>query len=74
MTTIATVDLDRIHEIYKKVKKEYSQYGERFLYFLATCLYLDPDLDLEIALKLRPYGGLIGIDNSLDVYFKNYNF
>ena len=73
MTTIATVDLDRIHEIYKKVKKEYSQYGERFLYFLATCLYLDPDLDLEIALKLRPYGGLIGIDNSsLDVYLKNF--
>ena len=73
MTTIATVDLDRIHEIYKKVKKEYSQYGEKFLYFLATCLYLDPDLDLEIALKLRPYGGLIGIDNSsLDVYFKNF--
>ena len=73
MTTIATVDLDRILEIYKKVKKEYSQYGERFLYFLATCLYLDPDLDLEIALKLRPYGGLIGIDNSsLDVYFKNF--
>ena len=34
-------------------------------------MYLDPDLDLEIALKLRPYGGLIGINNSsLDVYFK----
>ena len=73
MTTIATVDLDRIHEIYKEVKKEYSQYGERFLYFLATCLYLDHDLDLEIALKLRPHGGLIGTDNSsLDVYFKNF--
>ena len=42
------------------------------MYFLATCLYLDPDLDLDIALKLRPYGGLIGIDNSLlDKYFKN---
>ena len=56
MTTVATVDLDRIHEIYKKNKKEYSQYCGRFLYFLATCLFLDPDLDLEIALKLRPYG------------------
>ena len=41
-----------------------------YLYFLATCFYLDPDLDLDIALKLRPYGGLIGIDNStLDKYF-----
>ena len=73
MTTIATVDLQSIHENYQQVKKEYSEYGERFLYFLATCLYLDPDIDLDIALKLRPYGGLIGIDNSsLDKYFKSY--
>ena len=43
------------------------------MYFLATCLYLDPYLDLEIALKFRRYGGLIGIDNSsLDAYFKNF--
>ena len=55
------------------MKKEYSEYRERFLCFLATCLYLDPDLDLQIALKLRPYGVLNGIDNSsLDVYFKNF--
>ena len=53
MAAIATVDLDSIHERYKKVKKEYSEYGERFFYFLATCLYLHPDLDLEFALKLR---------------------
>ena len=64
MATIATVDLRSIHEIYKGLKKDYTQYRQRFLYFLATCLYLDPDLDLDIALKLRPYGGLIGIDNS----------
>ena len=74
MTTIATVDLDRSHDRYiKESEKKFSQYGETFLYFLVTCLNLDPDLDLEIALKLRPYGGLIGIDNSsLDVYFKNF--
>ena len=42
-------------------------------YFLATCQYLDPDLDLDIAVKMRPYGGLIRIDNSsLDLYFKSY--
>ena len=73
MTTLATVDLKAIHEIYKELKKDYFQYGERFLYFLATCQYLDPDLDLDIAMKMRPYGGLIGIDNSsLDKYFKSY--
>ena len=72
MITIATVDLDGIYEIHRKVKKN-SQYGERFLYFLAICLCLDPGLNLAIAMKLRPYGGLIGIDNSsLDVYFKNF--
>ena len=64
MITIATVDLNRIHEIYKKVKKENSQYGIKFLYFLATCLYLYFDLHFEIELKLRPYVGLTGVDNS----------
>ena len=48
-------------------------YGQRFLYFLAACQYLDPDIDLEATLKLRQYGGLIGIDNfSLDNYFKSF--
>ena len=54
MATIATVDMKNIHDLYQEVKKEYSGYSERYLYFLATCFYLDPDLDLHIALKLRP--------------------
>ena len=64
MTILATVDLKAINAIYKEMEKDYSQYAESFLYFLATCHYLDPDLDLNIAMKMRPYGGLIGIDNS----------
>ena len=72
MATIKTVVLKSIHEIYKGLKKDYSQNSQRFLYFLATCLYFDPDIDLDIALKLQSYGGLIGVDNSsLDKYFKN---
>ena len=44
-----------------------------FFFFLAKCQYLDPDLDLDIAMKMRPYDGLIGIDNSfLEKYFKSY--
>ena len=75
MTTIATVDLKNIHEIYKQTKVDYPEHSERFVYFLAACLYLDPEINLEIVLKLRPYGGLIGIDNSsLDTYLKSYNF
>ena len=72
MATLATVDLKSIHETHKEIEKEYIPNGERFLYFLATCLHLDPEIDLDIALKLRPYGGLIGIDNSaFDNYFKS---
>ena len=34
---------------------------------------MDPEIDLDIALKLQPYGGLIGIDNSAhDKYFKSF--
>ena len=71
MTTLATVDLKAIHEIDKELKKDYSQYGDRFLHFLATCQYLDSDLDLDIAMKMRPKWWT-DIDNSLDKYFKSY--
>ena len=54
MTTLATVDVKAIHEIYKELEKDFSQYSERFLYFLATCQYLDSDLDLDIAMRMRP--------------------
>ena len=75
MTTIATIDLINIHEIYEQIKVDYPDYSEWFVYFLAACLYLDPDINLEIVLKLRPYGSLIGIDNSsLDNYLISSKF
>ena len=75
MTTIATIDLKNIHENYQQIKIDYPEYSERFVYFLAACLYLDPDINLEIVPKLRPYGGRIGIDNSsLDNYLTFYHF
>ena len=80
MTTIATIDLKNIHEINEQINFDYLEYSERFMYFLATCLYLDPDINLETALKLRPYGGLISIDNSsldnssFDNYLNSYKF
>ena len=71
--TIANIDLKNIHEIYMEIKNIYPKYGETILYFPAACQFLDPDIDLEATLKLRPYGGLIGIDNSsLDNYFKSF--
>ena len=75
MTTIATIDLKNIHEFYEQIKVDYLEYCEQFGYSLAACLYLDPDINLEIVLKLRPHGGLIGIDSSsLDTYLKSYKF
>ena len=71
--TIATIDLKNIYEIYLETKNSYPKYGEKFLYFLAACQYLDPDIDLDAILKPRPYGGLIGVDNSsLDNFFKSF--
>ena len=71
--TIATIDLKITHENYLFVSEVYPAYSERYLYFLATCLHLDPNIDLNIALKLLPYGGIIGIDNSsLDKYLKSF--
>ena len=73
MKTLATVDLKTVHETYNELKKDYTQYGERFRYLLATCQYLDPGLDLDIAMKMRLYGRLNGIDISpLGKYFKSY--
>ena len=45
MTTIATIDLKNIHEIYEQIKVDFPDYSERFVYFLATCLYLDTDVN-----------------------------
>ena len=42
----------------------YTHIYYRQLYFVAACSLLDTELDGEIALKFRPYGGFIGIDNS----------
>ena len=73
ITTIATIDLKKLHEIYQDVRVEYPNYSCRFQYFLAGCRLIDSDFDLDIALKLRPHGGLIGIDDSkLDKYL-NHN-
>ena len=54
MTTIATVDLKNILEIFDQIKLDNPEYSERFVYFLAACLYLDADINLEIVIKLRP--------------------
>ena len=73
VATIATIDLKTTHKNFLFVREVYPEYSERYSYFLATCLQLDPNIDLNIALKLRPYGGIIGIDNSsMDKYFKSF--
>ena len=73
MTIPVTGDLKDVHKFYKKLKNGYSQNRESS-FFMAICLYLDPDPDLDIAMKVKPCDELIVIDNStLDKYFKSYN-
>ena len=35
--------------------------SQRPLFFLAACLFFDSEIDLQIAFKMRPFGGLIGL-------------
>ena len=55
------------------MKKTYPENSDRRNYFLAACslffFSIENDLNYDVAIKLRPYGGLIGIDDSsLDKY------
>ena len=40
MTAIATADLKNISEIYEKIKVDYPEYSERFVYFLFILLFV----------------------------------
>ena len=65
--------LENIHYNYLSISTSYPEKSVRLIYFLAASEYFSEldCFDHDIALKLRPYGGLIGIDNSsLDKYLK----
>ena len=73
MNTIGTKDIKLIHEKVLSLRGNinYTHISYRQLYFVAACSLLDPEVDGEIALKFRPYGGFIGIDNSkLDPFLR----
>ena len=65
--------LNKIHENHLSVSSLYPKNSVRLNYFLATSAYFSEieGFDFDIALKLRPYAGIIGIDNSsVDKYLK----
>ena len=72
---VTPFDLKLIHKIYTSLKQTYPDNFNRRNYFLAACslFFVSSDnLNYDILIKLRPYGGLLGIDNSsLDKYLKN---
>ena len=54
----------------------YPENTNRRIYFLAACslffFSITNDINYVVAIKLRPYGGLIGIENSsLDKYLSD---
>ena len=69
-------DLETIHEFFITLTKTYPENTNRRNYFLAACSLFffstTEDINYDVAIKLRPYGGLIGIDNSsLDKYLND---
>ena len=72
---ISTFDLEFIHENFNDIKTQYPDKSVRFQYFVATCLYLDADINLDFVFKNRPYGCSIGINSSsVDKHLKQINF
>ena len=69
-------DLVKIQEIYENIVIEYPAISTRRRHILATCQYFSSEceeFDINIPLKLRPYCGLIGIDDSsLDSYLHDF--
>ena len=73
--TVASKDLPIIHKNYLTVAQKFPQNSIRLIYFLSACEFFNDqeNFDHDIAFKLRPYGGLIGIDNSsLDNQLKSF--
>ena len=75
MKSISTADIIILHNTFKlelELDPEFKNKTKRHLYFVAACSLFDSDLELPVALKLRPHGGLIGIDDSkLDPFLKH---
>ena len=73
--TVASTDLPIIRKHYLRVAQKYPQNSIRLNYILSACeLFNEQEkFDHDIALKFRPYGDLIGIDNSsLDHQLKSF--
>ena len=65
--------LNKIHKNYISFSSTYPNNRVGLSYFLITCVYFSEieGFDFDIALNLRPYGGIIGIDkSSVDKYLK----
>ena len=63
---LGSSDLIQIQKFYTEIRKKFPDKSNRLIYFVAACDYFSglEKFDHEISIKLRPYGGLIGIDNS----------
>ena len=73
MMVISIKDLKTLQENYEFISRHYKENADRKNYFLAACKLFNPNVDLKIAIESRPYGGLIGMGNSLlDKYFNRW--
>ena len=76
--TLASEDLKKIHIKYLEINYDFPAYSTRRKYFLAVCKFFhesesEEEFNVDYVVKLRPFGGLIGMDNStLDTHLKKY--
>ena len=65
-------DINKILSNFENVSKHFPQNAKTKNAFLAVCMFIDPNSDLQVINTLAPHGGLIGPGNSrLHEYLKH---
>lgn len=59
------MDVLKVTTNYSTIAESFPENSYRKNYFLSVCNTLDQDVDLEMIDKLCPYGGIIGIGDSI---------
>ena len=69
---ITIPDINKVLSNFEIVSKLFPKNKRTKNAFLAVCMFIDPNTDLQIINKLAPHGGLIGPgDSNLHGYLKN---
>ena len=62
--SLSTTDVLEVLQIYNEVKRRYPNNSDRTCLFLAVCIHIYSDVDVEELSIDCEYGGIIGVGNS----------